>query len=91
MKPKLINKDISSHEVFLTFDCGDLFKRSKVSKWDDIGKCMRHIDKFLPKLEKTSSGTIKAMMITLQYTLPIKSSLSVMAKNTKQRMKIYTQ
>lgn len=85
MKPKLINKDISSHEVFLTFDCGDLFKRSKVSKWDDIGKCMRHIDKFLPKLEKTSSGTIKAMMITLRYTLPNQKQLECDGKKYKAK------
>ena len=70
MVPKLILNEISSDEIFLKFDCGDLYKRRKVSKWEDIGNCIKYIDEFLPELEETSSMTVKRMMITLQYTLP---------------------
>lgn len=70
MVPKLTLNEISSDEIFLKFDCGDLYKRRNVSKWKDIGNCIKYIDEFLPKLEVTSSMTVKRMMVTLQYTLP---------------------
>ena len=47
--PEKYEYTIKSNSMIFRFDCGDLWKRKNVSKWDDMCKCMDVIEKYLSK------------------------------------------
>ena len=52
MIPVLEKKIIKSDQILFKFDCGDMWKRKKVSRWDDIGECLKVINIQLKKNQK---------------------------------------
>ena len=52
MIPVLEKKIIKSDQILFKFDCGDMWKRKKVSRWDDIDECLKVINIQLKKNKK---------------------------------------
>ena len=52
MIPVLEKKIIKSDQILFEFDCGDMWKRKKVSRWDDIDECLKVINIQLKKNKK---------------------------------------
>jgi|TARA_B100001964_G_scaffold13661_1_gene14210 hypothetical protein len=84
MIPVLEKKIIKSDQILFKFDCGDMWKRKKVSRWDDIGECLKVINIQLKKNQKILKGKkIKKFSWIMNYTIPDENNIKSLKKNNK--------
>ena len=74
--PKLYEKITNSKEMLFRFDCGSLWHRKNVSRWDDIDKCLKVIE---PKIKK-HKGKIKNFTWAMLYEIPFLEQIQQMKK-----------
>lgn len=76
-------RDIKSDHINYEFECGDLWLRKKVSKWEDLEFCFnKHLEIDLKDLRKK----IKKFDLKLNYTLPNLEQLKNLKKNQKYKI-----
>ena len=76
-------RDIKSDHINYEFECGDLWLRKKVSKWEDLEFCFnKHLEIDLKDLRKK----IKKFDLKLNYTLPNLEQIKNLKKNQKYKI-----
>jgi|TARA_Y100000294_G_scaffold23131_1_gene19678 hypothetical protein len=82
--PVLNKKIIKKDQILFEFDCGDMWKRKKVSRWDDIEECLKVINIQLKKKKKILKGNkIKKFSWIMNYTIPDKNNIKSLKKTNK--------
>ena len=84
MIPVLEKKIIKPDQILFEFDCGDMWKRKKVSRWDDIEECLKVINIQLKKNQKILKGKkLKKFSWIMNYTIPDENNIKSLKKTNK--------
>ena len=75
--PVLVEKIIKPERMYFNFECGDLWKRENVDKWDDIDQCLKLIEPLLKK-HKTK---LQDFVWDMNYSAPYMAQIDYMKKN----------
>ena len=82
--PYLKKKIITSNQILFDFDCGDMWKRKKVSRWKDIDACVKIVNIQLKKKQKILKGKkIKKFSWSMNYIIPDKNNIKSLQKTNK--------
>ena len=86
--PYLEKKIIKPSQMLFRFNCGDMWGRKKLSRWDDIRDCIKIIIPELKKKQKNSKGKkLKKFSWIMNYTIPSASDIDDLKRNKKYIVK----
>ena len=82
--PKLINKSTNPSDVQFIYDCGDLWLREDVNRWDDYDFCLDN--DIIPFITKLNGERIKKFKWRMNYTLPYSSEIEGLKKGQSYKI-----